>query len=215
MKSKQKPFDGKRSYQDMIYYIMQFCVPVFYEQDTKAYGATRGFVKGTPVVGDLVLVTCAPKHPCVFGWLLEIEELPGDTRYLVKSAEDGSFCNWTNVDIRYFDREKVIDKWKWNDRQWEFNDRWMRVCYREKDACIRVPLTAKFGSGYEVSLGIRTRFGLDDRTPSKSFHDWRKVTKKMMGECYDELCEKAKDKTVWQDLANGLQAATEKAIGAK
>lgn len=112
-----------------------------------------------------------------------------ESTYLLKSIETGNLCNWSNVSLAYFDRKTLEDfpSWKWNDRQFEFNDKWMHICEVEKDAYLIRPLYAEFGEGYEVTLGTRQRWNHSNPyLPKKTFPDYRKVTKTIMADFYDE-----------------------------
>lgn len=186
-----------KSRQEILHYILSFCMSriTAYTRDEdehpKTHGSFTGFVSDSaqnPVkIGDLVLLSAAPVSKWKLGWLSETRENhPGYVEYLIESLEDGELCWWGNVGISFLHRHSVQEQWRWSDRQWSFKKRWWDVCYKEKDAYITLPLFPVFGDGYEVTLGTRTRFGLDDMRPSRTFPDWRKVTRAMMAQCYDD-----------------------------
>lgn len=181
----------------VLHYVLSFCVSKIYGQEEaakeypRAFGGITGFVsesKETPVqVGDLVLLSSVGVTKWQLGWLIDTrEQSPGWPEYLIESIEDGSLCWWGNVGISFLQRRCLQDDWRWSDRQWKFKDRWWKVCYKEKDAYIVRPLHPKFGGGFEVTLGTRTSHGFDDIVPTRTFPDWRKVTKAMMAQCYDD-----------------------------
>lgn len=186
-------FDRTRARREILWYVTQFCLTRVYGDD-RTYPSLHGFVSSfggkTAQPGDLVAITSAPVSDWYLSWMRECD---GKDRYLLESVETGKLCWWSNVGIEYLERQSVADnpQWRWTDRQFAFDDRWKKVCYKEKDAYITLPVPPRFGDGWQVILGTRTRFGLDDYRPTRTFPDWRKVTKKTMGEFYDE-CVAAK-----------------------
>lgn len=186
-----------RARQHVLHYVLSFCIARIYdaEEATKEYprgrSATSGFViesDETPAqIGDLILLSSAPMSKWTLSWFHQRREpSPGNWEYLLESIEDGDLCWWSNVSISFLHRRALAPSWRWNDRQWSFRDRWEHVCYREKEAYIVRPVEPVFGEGFEVTLGTRTSHGFDDITPKRWFHDWRKVTKAMMAQCYDD-----------------------------
>lgn len=180
---------------EILSYVLSTCI-------TRRYGIGRenlspgyrgftstGFSDDRAVAGDLVILQSAPASKWAIGWLLSVDESnPGWPRYLIESLDDGAQAWWDNVGVDYLDREIVSNspQWRWTDRQWAFRDRWTRLCYKAKNAHIVRPMQPEFGRGYEVTLGTRTSYGFDDIRPSRTFPDWRKVTKAMMAQCYDD-----------------------------
>jgi hypothetical protein len=193
----KKPIPKRRAHQEILHYVLSFCISKIYGADEagkewpRTHGGTSGFVsegKDTPVqIGDLVLLSSVGASKWQIGWLVETREInAGWPEYLVESLEDGSLCWWSNVGIAFLQRSCVQPEWRWSDRQFAFKSRWWRVCYKDKAAYIVRPLFPEFGDGFEVTLGTRTSHGFDDIRPSRSFPDWRKVTKAMMAAAYDE-----------------------------
>jgi len=186
-----KALPKKRAHRAITSYIVQHCLALRFGNDL--HGITDGFnladASGHKVaeVGDLVVPKSAPNSVWYLSWVREIKEVDGFRHYLLESVETGEMCSWSNIGIAYLDRDVVEDhpEWQWTDRQFEFNDRWNRVCYRERDAYMTLPRRAVFGDGFQVTLGARTRFSLNDYRPSKTFDDFRKVTKKVLAETYD------------------------------
>lgn len=184
-------FEKSRARDEILFYIFQFCLAHRYGD--KIVGHLHGFnstygdeKEARP--GDLILLTSIRHKRWSLAWLLEIDKRQYGNRYLCESIETGELCWWENVGVEYLDRDVVesSENWKWTDRQFQFEDRWNRVCYKQHDAYITLPLPPRFGDGHQVTLGTRTRYGLDDKRPEKTFDDWRKVTKKMMSEFYLE-----------------------------
>lgn len=190
----QPPKSRARS--EILHYVLSFTTSrIFGAADAQAEyprtsGGLTGFVsagRDTPVeIGDLVLLQSAPASKWRLGWLREMRPLHSDTQYLIESLDDGELCWWRNVSIAFLQRRCVLDRWQWTDRQFAFADRWNRVCYKERDAYIVRPVPPVFGEEFAVTLGTRTSHGFDDIRPSRTFTDWRKVTKAMMAQCYDE-----------------------------
>ncbi len=171
-----------------MHYLLSFCMTMA-SSDGHRIPANRGFVVGDGAkVGDLVRLSAAPASKWQIGWLVAIDDTnPHYRRWLIESLEDGETCWWLNVGVDYLERDSVGPQWRWTDRQWQFQRRWFRVCYHDCDAHIAVPLYPVFpgfGEGFEVTLGLRTKFGLDDYRPTRTFPDWRKVTRAMMAQCY-------------------------------
>lgn len=192
-----KPDTRHRARQEIMHYVLEFCLTKYWPNmpGQKYMPGIEGFVPsdydstGPAIVGDLVVVSATRRwSKWQIGWLREID--PGKrgwTRWLVESLEDGSLCWWENVSLSYFPRDKIARSWRWTDRQHAFNDKWNRVCFKERDAYIVLPTQPQFGDDFSVSLGVRTRFAFDDITPKRDFPDWRKVTKAMMAAAYDEM----------------------------
>lgn len=115
-----------------------------------------------------------------------------ESEHIVKSIETGELCRWSNVGIYYCDRDEIRENWRWNDRQFEFSDRWFRLCDNEKEAYLLRPFYPEFGENGEVTLTMRRRHEAlvseEAYLPSKTFPDYRKVTKKHMSDFYDQ-CE--------------------------
>ena len=182
-----------RSYRAILWYVTQFCLAQRFGD--KLLGLTDGFTHAgedaPAMVGDLVVPTSTPISEWNISWLNEITNHRYGPTYLLESVETGKECNWSNIGIDFLDRDAVAKhpEWRWTDRQFRFNDRWKSVCFKDHDAYITLPLDASFGSGFEVTLGTRTRFGFDDYRPSETFPDWRKVTKKMMSDLYARFVE--------------------------
>lgn len=203
----EKEESYKLAYEEIIDYLIDSCTSnKFSESDKKYAGFGGSFINCSyrddpkPEKGDLIRLGSAFNKEFRLSWYLDerrhyYEDEDGTkstTRYesewLLKSIKTGNLCWWSNVSLSFFDREKLKEwpQWKWNDRQFEFKDKWWKVCYKEKDAYITLPLLPEFGEGHEVTLGTRTRFGMDDYKPTKTFSDYRKLTKKILGEFYDE-----------------------------
>jgi hypothetical protein len=200
-----------RSRLDIMHYILSFCISHASGGDKRIYGGIEGFISSwddeTPAQpGDLVIIKSAPVSKWTIGWLEEIDTSnPNCRRYAIESLEDGQICWWHNIGIEYFPRDKLHPSWRWTDKQWEFQDRWNRVCFKERDAYINLPIPPVFGEDFSVTLGTRTRFGFDDIRPTRTFPDWRKVTKAIMAQCYDE-CVAEHDTVAAERKKEGIPA---------
>ena len=187
-------FDKRKSRDKIMHYLLQFCLGTTYSDGTTHChkGFSSDFARADkPRVGDLVRLTSIRAQNWSICWLLDTRH--DGREYLCESVETGEQCWWSNVGIGYFDRETVENspEWRWTDRQHKFDKRWERVCYKDNDAYSVLPLRAQFGDGYEVTLQVMTRHGLDEYRLSETFCDWRKVTKAMMSEFYSE-CVKSR-----------------------
>lgn len=175
----------------IMFYVLAFCTTsVWPDRNTPALrGFTPEHGENKAKVGDLVLLeSIRGWTKWNIGWLRDIKPNNGWPTYVIESLEDGELCNWSNVGIAFMPRDELAShpSWRWSDRQHAFAKRWDRVCYKKRDAYIVLPLQPDFGEGYAVTLGTRTRFSLDDIRPTRTFPDWRKVTKAMMAQCYEE-----------------------------
>lgn len=180
-----------RARQAIMHYVLAFCTTRAWpdRNSPSLHGFTPEHGDCRAQVGDLVLLESVRGWTkWNIGWLRAINPNDGWPLYVIESLEDGELCSWSNVGLAYLPREElaVHPSWQWNDRQHTFRDRWDRICYKSKDAYIVRPLPPVFGEGYAVTLGTRTAHALDDIRPTRSFPDWRKVTKAMMAQCYDE-----------------------------
>lgn len=168
-------------------WLAQFSFPIKYSSGPiSAY--TCFTTDREPAVGSLVAIQSAPDSKWYLSWLNQIEEggAFGSKRYLLESIEDGGLCWWENVGMLAYDAKTVAEhpEWRWTDAQHKFNQQWLSVCKTERDAYITLPVMVKF-DGDSVTLATRTRFGMDDYIPSKTFKNWRTVTKKQMLAFYD------------------------------
>lgn len=145
----------------------------------------------TPKEGDLVSLSAAPPSRWQLSWLVEIQN-PSHGCYLLKSTEDGSLCNWSNVGLNVYDRERVNNNphWKWNDRQFAFNDKWLRTCKR-KGSYLTRPKYVDFKDDYKAELSLYHRLDFDNKNkiPVCHIEDWRKFTSKQMAEYFLENCK--------------------------
>lgn len=183
--------------QAIMHYVLSFCTTrAWPDRKTPGlHGFTPEHGGHRALVGDLVLLeSVGGWTKWNIGWLREINPNDGYPIHVIESLEDGELCNWSNVGLAFLPREELAShpSWQWNDRQHAFRDRWNRICFASKDAYIVKPLPPVFGQGYTVTLGTRTAHGFDDIRPTRSFPDWRKVTKAMMAQCYAECAAERK-----------------------
>lgn len=145
----------------------------------------------TPAVGSLVAISSAPPSKHYLSWVHDVTLRDGFYEYGLESIEDGEIVNWSNVGIWEYDRTQTdrYPEWRWTDKQHEFSDKWRRACYKDRGAYMILPTGPTFGDGFSVTVGTRTRHGLNDFAPTKQFEDWRKVTKAMLLAFYDEAVE--------------------------
>lgn len=173
----------------ILHYITQFCLTNIYS-DGRRHGGLHGFsdgLRGEAQVRDLVAMSSAPISEWYLAWVIEVEQLSGGKRFLLESIDTGRQGWWSNIGTPYLERDLVAEnpEWRWTDKQFGFWDRWRNVC-KQRDAYMTLPTRPVFGVGCAVTIGTRTRFGFDEYCPNKTFPDWRKVTKPMLGDFYDE-----------------------------
>ena len=145
----------------------------------------------SPKKGELVAIRSAPDSKWYLSWFEDIEphESGFSTRYLLKSIEDHEPCWWSNIGIAVYRprNSSCWPHWKWTDRQFAFNDRWKKVCFKWNDAYLVKPHNAEFGEGHRVTLKLYRRHDFENKWSfEKTFPDWRKVTMKTMDELYKE-----------------------------
>jgi hypothetical protein len=149
---------------------------------------TSCFLEERAQVGDLVALNSAPPSKWYVSWLREIDPNNGWPRYLLESIDDGSLCWWGNVGLSYFNRKTVEGRytWKWDDKQFEFRDRWWKVAYKKNDAYMVLPVYPLFNDNGSVLLDVRVRFSLSDYHNPRTFENWKKVMIKQMDEYFKE-----------------------------
>ncbi len=149
-----------------------------------------------PVIGSLVAPQSCSPSKWYLSWLVDYK--PGDwPEYGLESIEDGEVANWSNIGLIAYDSSTVAShpEWRWTDEQHAFKDRWNRACYKKRDAYIYLPTFPKFDQpGDGVTIGVRVRFGLDDRVLTQHFDNWRNVRIKDMLEFYDRSSEQLQKK---------------------
>lgn len=140
------------------------------------------FRNDVPVIGDLVSLQCAPVTKWQLSWYMgeERETETSFKRYLLSSIEDREECWWTNVGFSVYRPRhgdgKIPDRFRWTDRQYDFNKKVQRVCYDMENGVIRSD-EVRFGNGFEADISFYKRFGLDmPWRYGKKFQDFRKVT---------------------------------------
>ena len=155
---------------------------------------------GVPSPGDLVSLSSAPPSKWYLSWLVSKQWPEGHAceEYTLESIEDGELCNWSNVGLTHYNRSQVDQhpEWRWTDAQHEFNDRWRRSCFKDRDAYIYLPVQAEFDNDGSVTLTVRVRHGWSDARPARSFPNWKKVTKAAMLAFYDEAVKEAEAQKV-------------------
>lgn len=193
----------ERSRIGMLWYITQFCLSMKYDSLSRAEPGLHWFqsdLDHTRVqVGDLIVMTATPINKWYLSWVIEIEKGSNQyqNNYLCQSIETGKLIWWRNVGMQFMDREVVKEnpQWRWTDRQFAFNDRWNKVAKKEyfHGGTFSIMATRpKFGDGFEVTMAVHQYYGGDFK-PSKTFPDWRKFTKAMMSEFYNECVAKKKE----------------------
>lgn len=191
MKPQTQP-QFNRARLEILNYIIAFCTQEHFESGERygIFDLGHSFKSGilTDIniqIGSLVKLKSAPFSKWYLSWLIEIKDNGYEREYLLKSIDDNSLCWWSNVSIAALPLE-TSDKfpsWKWNDEQFEFNDRWVRKAC--KDCYMFRPLYAEFGEDNNVTLGIREMFS-NETVNSITFQNYKKVTVKQMRDFYLE-----------------------------
>ena len=189
-----KKFDRNRARTLIMSDILSFYITRNWEPD-KEYGKTSPSLKGfvptgflsddRPVqTGDLVILESAPPSKWSIGWLREIDEIAGyGHRYLIESLEDGELCWWSNVGLSFMPRGDIRERYRWTDRQFDFQKRWNRTANKHGKTSMRV-LDCEF-KGDEVTLRLRVRWANGDEEMAgyrRTFPDYRKVTIAIMAD---------------------------------
>lgn len=204
------PIPKTRARIEILSHVAQFCLmqdiggSVYRGLECHRWKANR-----LPAVGSLVAVQCARPSNWYLSWVVEIINYPGteDKGYLLESIEDGWLCEWTNVSLLEYNPADLLSfpHWRWSDKQYKLNDRWMDACYKKRGAYLKLPIRAEFTADGGVTLGLRTRMGLNTRRPTRTFEQWPKVTVKMMLEFYDQVV--AEEKGLYVRANDGMGKA--------
>lgn len=180
MKNKES---RNRARLQILNYIVTFSTRTFYTQDYReAAIEEHSFFYPKDIdeiqLGSLVMITSAPFSKWYLGWLVEInkERCHLGTSFLIESIEDGSLCWWSNVGIKYFSPETVSrnPQWRWSDKQYELNDRWIKNIHKKREAYTTLPAMLEF-EGDKVVFRTREKFGIGTFKAEKEFDNWRKV----------------------------------------
>lgn len=189
--AKKKADTYYRSKIDILNYVLNFCTKKYYESGMRFDNEKtfKGGLNGHEApIGSLCILSSAPFTKWYLSWLLEYkpDEGYGGT-FLLKSVEDGSLCNWSNVSVFYLPLSLTdrFPQWKWTDRQYNLWDRWNRAAKR-RDAYITLPCMPEFTDDGGVVLSTRERFSLSPYSPKKKFDNWKEVKLKDMLAFYDE-----------------------------
>jgi len=136
-------------------------------------------------VGDLISLSFAPINKWYVSWIKDIKK-ESDGTYLLESIEDQELRWWSNVSISVFNREIVKERssWRWDDKQFEFYDRWLKVGKRNGAYMLRPGLP--IFTGKDVILNVRVAFSLTAFSNPKTFSNWKKLPMKEMDEYYKE-----------------------------
>ena len=167
---KSDTFD--RRYATVIHYITSFCM-THIGGDARAspsiYGFRSDFFGDRVPEGSLCVLQSAP----ISEWQVSFyigEDKPG--HHLLESAQTGRVCRWTNVSVNWLDDERANGHWRWSDRQYDINDRWLRACRKGGTSYFTtVPTYAEF-DGDTVVLKMRRKFDQSGARVSRSFEKW-------------------------------------------
>lgn len=205
MPTKRKPDTYERARHLILSDILQFYITRQWPNDNnRCTPATRGFIPAgpglshLPQVGDLVIVQYAPATKWNLGWLREMSNAPGGIVYTVESLEDQSLCNWSNVGIAIMPHEHIRTRYRWSDRQFEFQKRLAKVAAKVNDYSIRLQDTAFDGDDAVIIAHERWGFAAGE-IPHPFFRrvkNWRKLTMGNMAGVLMELQEEASARSI-------------------
>jgi len=144
------------------------------------------------IPGDLISINCASDSKWYLSWLIEYNYNDGNPEYLLENLEDGETCWWSNVGVDFYNREKLSRRptWRWNDEQFEFDDRWRKVCFEDNGAYMVKPLLPKFNEDGSVILDVRIRWSLDNFNNPKEFENWQNLSDNEMDKFYNDSVKK-------------------------
>ena len=98
----------------------------------RGYPTNRGHrfdLESKPVIGDLVALSGGRMNTAFY--LSWVEQIGGEgvEGHLLRSVDDGSLRDWTNVGFMVLDRGWVAENphWRWSDEQFALNDRWAGI----------------------------------------------------------------------------------------
>ncbi len=185
-----------KAQQSILYYITTFCIAYKFEGTKGTIGLSSDSyfkAEGEPREGDLVVLKGARQSRWYLSWYISCEKKDNcfNDSHLIESVETGELCNWSNVSFSILNR-KIVDEhpeWRWTDKQWEFQEKWFRACYKYRDAYINLPCYPDFKEDGSVVLTIRKRFNFGEPT-SKTFESWKKLLTRDMTKWYDEVDKK-------------------------
>lgn len=143
------------------------------------------------MIGDLVALQSAPPSKWYLSWLRDIRTAKSDLEYLLESIDDGSLGWWSNIGLTVYNRKIVNEfpKWKWEDRQFDLNKRWFKVCKRNNAFEVK-PRFPVFNPDGSVMLNVYERWYASNYANPKVFPNWKKLTIKEMDSYYKESVEK-------------------------
>ena len=142
-------------------------------------------------IGDLVSLSSAPDSKWYVSWVREIRKNNSWQEYLLESIDDGALCWWSNVGLNIYNRERILErpKWQWDDKQFAFSNRWFKACGRNASFIV-LPILPLFNEDNSVVLDIRIRHNFSDFKYPKTFPSWNKMLMKEMEYYYRECVEK-------------------------
>lgn len=158
------------------------------------YGWECRVSQDDPKPGDLVMMTAAPMsewHLSIFRERGEGNEFTREN--ILESLKTGRLGRWHNVGFHVMNMEKLGlgDQWKWTDEQFDFQDKFRKVCKRG-DYHMALPFIDEF-VGNMVYIKFRTRFSFNDKITSVPAFDYTKITQKSLLAMLDKYEAEHKD----------------------
>lgn len=195
--AKRKPDTFHKARQRIMSDILQFYITHQWPDDNnRCSPAINGFIPLTynatrrPQAGDLVILTDVMPSKWNIGWLRQVEQEPC-RRYLIESLEDQSLCWWSNVGISVMPPENVRERFRWSDKQYDFQSRLAKVFRRGSYHTLRLQDTAFDGDDAVIITHERWSFAREEHDKPAPFirriKDWRKFTMPKMKEVLDQM----------------------------
>jgi len=153
-----------------------------------------------PKIGDLVSLIIVDTTKWYVSWVVDIDQNNGDPKYLLESIEDGELGWWENIGLNIYNRDRVKERpmWRWNEMQYIFYNKWLKVGERNYEHSV-VPEVPIFGEKNKVTLNVRIRWDRSGFKKTKTFENWKRLTMKEMDNYLKETVNDYKE-------FNGLNA---------
>jgi hypothetical protein len=196
-------FQYAQSYRLILDYLLQFALSRIFDEVSAAteYPQTRGgltgFVicdlvgKGTPQVGDLVLLDAMRDVEYRLCWLkdIQLDQEHGFHKYLCESLQTGQQCWWSSIGIKFLHRHTLNQhpEWRWTNEQHDFQSRWFQACANQ-GAYVYRPLMPDFLEDGMVIIGTRTMFSqAADYRARHYLANWQDTTVEQLEVIYQNL----------------------------
>jgi len=166
----------RRAFNHIVAYIVSHSAVRF--DSISEFPAKTMFLRREPVPGELLRIEAAMPSDWNLSWHVRSY---GNGEYLLKSAMTGETCKWSNIGVSVFDPSLVSEMWKWADKQFEFFERFGKVCEKVQ-LRPRLPVF----DGTRVKLETRISFSNEPITDGVWFDNWKTLRVKDLTAFVDE-----------------------------